>query len=246
MSPGLMFRAQMTQVLPVPFPTHTRSGARGNTPSASRLRTERKSASARLLLSDILERPHDHWVNQPLVPMRRRVPVRRRCVSVTSCQVRLAVDGRLFASVGTTAHHIDVGGVRPGTEGPDLEQVYAEGLLLPGVRLYRAGEENPDVFAIVESGVRDPLSTLSDLRAQRAACLTGERRVHELIAKYSPGVVTRAFGQLLDAVEHATRLALAELPDGESEAEGFLDDDGAGGPPTRIHVRLRKQGDRLL
>src|SRR5215469_33683 len=93
MSPGLMFRAQMTQVLPVLFPTHTRSGARGNTPSASRLRTERKSASARLLLSDMLERPHDHWVNQPLVPMRRRVSVRRRCVSVTSCQVRLAVDG---------------------------------------------------------------------------------------------------------------------------------------------------------
>src|SRR5262252_8724710 len=93
MSPGLMFRAQMTQVLPVPFPTHTRSGARGNTPSASRLRTERKSASARLLFSDMPERPHDHWVNQPLVPMRRRVSVRRRCVSVTSCQVRLAVDG---------------------------------------------------------------------------------------------------------------------------------------------------------
>ena len=155
-------------------------------------------------------------------------------------------DGRLFAWVGTTAHHIDVGGVRPGTEGPDLEQVYAEGLLLPGVRLYRAGEENPDVFAIVESAVRDPLSTLSDLRAQRAACLTGERRVHELTARYGPGVVTRAFGQLLDTVERATRLALAGLPDGESEAEGFLDDDGAGGPPTRIHVRLRKQGDRLL
>ena len=50
---------------------------------------------------------------------------------------------KLFGWVGTTAHHIDVGGVRPGTEGPDLEQVYAEGLLLPPVRLYRAGEENP-------------------------------------------------------------------------------------------------------
>ena len=52
------------------------------------------------------------------------------------------------AWTGTAAHHIDVGGVRPGTEGPDLTEVYAEGLLLPPVRLYRAGEENPDVFAV--------------------------------------------------------------------------------------------------
>ena len=43
----------------------------------------------------------------------------------------------------------------------------------------------------------------------------------------------------------AVRTALAELPDGEGEAEGFLDDDGRGGPPTRIHVRLEKRRDRL-
>ncbi|MDA8318787.1 MAG: hydantoinase B/oxoprolinase family protein, partial [Actinomycetota bacterium] len=65
--------------------------------------------------------------------------------------------GALFGWVGTAAHHIDVGGVRPGTEGPDLTEVYAEGLLLPPVRLYRGGEENPDVFALVGAAVRDPV-----------------------------------------------------------------------------------------
>lgn len=152
---------------------------------------------------------------------------------------------KLFGWVGTTAHHIDVGGVRPGTEGPDLTQVYAEGLLLPPVRLYLAGEENPDVFALVSAAVRDPVSTVSDLRAQRAACLLGLRRVLELVERYGPRSVALAFGQMLDSVERATRLVLSELPDGEAEAEGFLDDDGAGGPPTRIHARLRKRADRL-
>ena len=154
--------------------------------------------------------------------------------------------GSLAAWAGTTAHHIDVGGVRPGTEGPDLREVYAEGLLLPPVRLYRAGEENPDVFAFVGSAVRDPVSTLSDLRAQRAACLVGERRVAELAARYSPAILSAAFDQMLESVERAIRLDLAELPDGEAEAEGFLDDDGAGGPPTRIHVRLAKRGDAVV
>jgi N-methylhydantoinase B len=156
------------------------------------------------------------------------------------------IGGTLVAWAGTTAHHIDVGGVRPGTEGPDLREVYAEGLLLPPVRLYRAGEENPDVFAFVGAAVRDPVSTLSDLRAQRAACLVGERRVAELAERYSPAVVRTVFGMMLDAVERAVRLELTDLPDGEAEAEGFLDDDGVGGPPTRIHVRLAKHGDTLV
>jgi N-methylhydantoinase B len=153
---------------------------------------------------------------------------------------------RLFGWVGTTAHHIDVGGVRPGTEGPDLAEVYAEGLLLPPVRLYRAGEENPDVFDLVAAAVRDPVSTLSDLRAQRAACLTGIGRVQELVKRYGRDAVTQGFGQMLDSAARATRLALAALPDGEGEAEGFLDDDGTGGPPTRIHAALRKRGDHLV
>jgi N-methylhydantoinase B len=156
------------------------------------------------------------------------------------------IDGRLAAWVGTTAHHIDVGGVRPGTEGPDLAEVYAEGLLIPPVRLYLAGEENPDVFELVGAAVRDPVSTLCDLRAQRAACLVGERRVTELADRYSPAVVSAVFDLMLDSVERATRLDLADLPDGEAEAEGFLDDDGVGGPPTRIHVRLAKHGDALI
>ncbi|HZD18772.1 MAG TPA: hydantoinase B/oxoprolinase family protein, partial [Actinomycetota bacterium] len=155
------------------------------------------------------------------------------------------VDGRRFAWAGATAHHIDVGGVNPGTEGPDLGQLYAEGLVLPPVRLYEGGEENPDVFSVVTANVRDPGWTTSDLRAQRAACLLGRRRVEELIERWGMRRVETAFGQALVTVERATREILRELPDGEGEAEGFLDDDGVGGPPTRIHARLVKRRDRI-
>ena len=153
--------------------------------------------------------------------------------------------GKLFAWTGATAHHLDVGGVNPGTEGPALEQVYAEGLLLAPVRLYRAGEENPDVISILTQNIRDPMSTISDLKAQRAACLLGRRRLEEAIARWGVADVSTAFEQALDASERVTRIGLSELPDGEGEAEGFMDDDGRGGPPTRIHARLHKRGDHL-
>jgi N-methylhydantoinase B len=153
--------------------------------------------------------------------------------------------GRLFGWSGATAHHLDVGGVNPGTEGPDLREVYAEGIILPPVHLYEQGVENPDLFDLLTVNVRDPASTVSDLRAQRAACLLGERRLEELAERFGERTVEIGFDQALDAVERATRASLRELPDGVSEAEGFLDDDGRGGSPTRIHARVAKRRDRL-
>jgi N-methylhydantoinase B len=155
------------------------------------------------------------------------------------------VDDRLIGWTGTTAHHIDVGGVRPGTEGPDLGDIYAEGLLLPPIRLYVRGEENPDIVALITAMVRDPRSTMSDLRAQRASCLLGIRRVEELVDRYGRETVLHSFDEILDSVERAARAALRQLPDGEAEAEGFLDDDGIGGDPVRVHARLTKIADRL-
>lgn len=155
------------------------------------------------------------------------------------------LDGQLIAWTGTAAHHIDVGGVNPGSEGPELQDLFAEGLIMPPVRLSIAGVESPDVVALISANIRDPLSTVSDLRAQRAACALGRQRIFELVDMYGWPVIDEVTVRMLDLVESAVRQALEALPDGEAEAEGFLDDDGRGGPPTRIHARVTKSGSTL-
>ncbi len=155
------------------------------------------------------------------------------------------IDGHLMAWAGTAAHHIDVGGVNPGSEGPELQDIYAEGTVLPPVRLSIAGEENPDVVAILTENIRDPLTTISDLRAQRAACALGRDRVLELCDRYGLDLVSTVMNAMLDRAASATQHALSALRDGTGTAEGFLDDDGRGGPPTRIHASVTKNGDRL-
>lgn len=155
------------------------------------------------------------------------------------------LEGQLIAWTGTAAHHLDVGGVNPGSEGPDLQDLFAEGLILPPVRLSIAGVESPDVVALLSANIRDPLSTVSDLRAQRAACSLGRQRLLELIDIYGWKTVETVIAKMLDHVESAVRHALSGLPDGEGEAEGFLDDDGRDGSPTRIHAKVRKTGDSL-
>jgi N-methylhydantoinase B len=152
---------------------------------------------------------------------------------------------RPFAWVGTVAHQVDFGGPNPGTEGADHAQLFAEGLVLPPVRLETAAGPVASIVDVISANVRDPVSTLADLRAQAAACLVGERRILELRARYGAATLRAMFEALLDHAERRTRVALAALPDGETTATGFLDDDGAGGPPTRIGVRLSKRGDAL-
>lgn len=155
------------------------------------------------------------------------------------------VDGDLLGWAGTAAHHIDVGGVNPGSEGPDLQDIFAEGLILPPVRLSIAGRENTDLVALITENIRDPLSTVSDLRAQRAACAVGRERLLELVDHYGVATIRAVMARMLEVSELGTRTALAALPDGTAEAEGFLDDDGRGGEPTRLHVRVTKTGDTL-
>lgn len=155
------------------------------------------------------------------------------------------IDGRLSGWSGTAAHHIDVGGVNPGSEGPELQDLFGEGVVIPPIRLDIAGVENRDIVDLLTENIRDPLSTISDLRAQRAACRLGYRRVNDLAEQYGPDVVDAVMSRTLDVVETAVRQSLSALPDGTGEAEGFLDDDGRDGPPTRVHVRVSKTGDLL-
>ena len=160
--------------------------------------------------------------------------------------LRPVFDGRsLVGWVGTVAHQNDFGGPNPGTEGADHRDLFAEGLVLPPVRLETAAGPVGDLHELIAANVRDPVSTLADLRAQSAACRVGERRLLELVERHGRSTVEACFGEVIAHAERRTRAALAALPDGEASAEACLDDDGAGGPPTRIAVRLAKRGETL-
>jgi N-methylhydantoinase B len=158
----------------------------------------------------------------------------------------LFLGGELAAWGGTCAHHVDVGGRNPGTEGADNTSIYQEGLLLPSVRAMREGRPVEEVWRMIEANVREPATTLGDLRAQFAALRTAERRLEELAGRVGRDRLLEGMRELQDYAERLLRAELRRLPRGAAEAEGFMDDDGAGGPPVRIQARIRTSRDRLL
>lgn len=153
---------------------------------------------------------------------------------------------RLAAWGGTCAHHVDLGGRNPGTEGADNDSIFQEGLLLPAVRAMRDGRPVRDVWRIVEANVREPSSTLGDLRAQFAALATAGRRLGALADRFGEDTVLETMRSVQDHAERRLRAELRAVADGVGEAEGWMDDDGAGGPPVRIHARIDKRADELV
>jgi len=150
----------------------------------------------------------------------------------------------LVGYVGSVAHHSDLGGASPGGVAGGLTEIYAEGLCFPFVRLYVAGQENPDLFAMIANNIRVPHKTLGDLRAQASACLTGARLYLEAIDRFGQKAIEDAGALLIDETEQRLRAGLRRLPDGEFFGEDVVDDDGITDTPIPIRVKITKRGDQ--
>lgn len=149
------------------------------------------------------------------------------------------------------AHWPDIGSASPGSYGATTE-IFGEGLRLPPVRLYRAGELNRDVDDLIFANVRTPEERRGDLRAQIAANRRGCQRLQQLASKYGTETLLAIMGEVMDYSETMMRKALAALPDGEASFEDFCDGDGVADDaegndaPFTIRMTVRKNGDRLV
>ena len=139
--------------------------------------------------------------------------------------------------VASRAHHADVGGAYPGSMGP-CREIYQEGVRIPPVKLMRAGVTDRDILAMLLNNVRTPEEREGDLGAQIAACHTGAERIREVCARYGVKRAKRAAADLLDYAEELMRAFLERVPDGEFQAEDFLDSDGISDRPLKIAVRI--------
>lgn len=155
-------------------------------------------------------------------------------------------DGTRVAIVGTLCHHLDVGGMSPGSYAAGASEIYQEGLRIPPVKLYDQGVRNDALWGMIAQNVRQPAIVMGDLQSQIASLAVGVEAIKRLAAKYGAATLRAACAQLLDASEAAMRASIAAMPDGTYEFEDYLDDDGIEtGKPVRIHAKIEIKGDTL-
>jgi N-methylhydantoinase B len=154
-----------------------------------------------------------------------------------------AIPRRVLAGfVASRAHHADVGGITAGSM-PIAREIYQEGLVIPPVKLFSAGEVNQAVFDLILANVRTPEERLGDLWAQIAANRRGEERLCQLVYRYGLGEVERYMQALLAYTERMTRKLIENLPDGNYQYTDYLDNDGIGEQAIPITASIWISGD---
>ncbi len=150
--------------------------------------------------------------------------------------------GHLVGFACCMAHWLNIGGVLNGM----TTDIYSEGLQIPVLKLQSAGRINQDLIDIIMMNVRIPERAKGDLRAQVTAVKTGEKRFLELVERYGRKEVLAAMDEILRQSERAARARMRTIPDGEYQAESYMDDDGIEiGKRIPVKVKVSIKGGEM-
>src|SRR5881227_3742503 len=86
-------------------------------------------------------------------------------------------DGGIVAFSGSIAHKADVGGTVPGSTSATATEIFQEGLLLPPIKIWHAGQPLQDIERIILANSRQPALVRGDIHAQIAVTQLGAQRV---------------------------------------------------------------------
>jgi N-methylhydantoinase B len=154
------------------------------------------------------------------------------------------IDNEVVAYTVVRAHWTDLGGKDPGYI-LDSTTVHHEGIMIPGAKIVRRGEPNQELLSILRANSRAPETIMGDFNAEVAALRVGVERVSELYQKYGVATIEAAVDHILSVGEEQARAAVRALPDGEWEAEDWMDNDGINDDLVRLHAKVTVKGDEM-
>ncbi|MDP6173276.1 MAG: hydantoinase/oxoprolinase family protein, partial [Rhodospirillales bacterium] len=132
-------------------------------------------------------------------------------------------DGEILFYMGTRGHHADIGGTTPGSMPPDSRNIAEEGVLVEDFTLVQDGQlQEEEMRTLLASGpypARNPDQNIADLKAQIAACETGQAELKRMIEMFGLPMVRAYMGHVRDNAAEAVRRVLDRLPDGSFEFE---------------------------
>jgi N-methylhydantoinase B len=155
------------------------------------------------------------------------------------------INGKVEFFTACIGHHADVGGAVPGSIAGGSRSVFEEGIRLPVIRIVRGGELDEDLLHLIASNTRDPEERALDLKVQIATNARGARAALELTRQMGMDTVRQSIDDIIRYTRRRIRNRIAELKRGDYSFTNHLDDDGMGGDPVPITVRVRIEGDAL-
>ena len=138
-----------------------------------------------------------------------------------------------------TAHVVDIGGRG---FGPDGQEVYEEGMLIPISKFAEKGEVQPLLIDLIRANVRTPDQTVGDIYSLATCNEAGDRRLQPMMDEFGIDDLDGLSDFILEASRKATLEAIARVPDGVYRQEMQVDGYDA---PVMMVVALTIDGDSL-
>jgi len=159
-------------------------------------------------------------------------------------------NGEIVAYAQAYGHVTDVGGLTPGSVMINATDIHQEGIIIPPVKIFAAGEVVEPLYRTIINNSRYPGEVRGDLDAEIMACRIGVARLKGLFERYGPEVVDDCFEDLLERCARALReVAFPQIPDGAYPFEDFVEIAGAVPSEPRKFIRLKvtmiKDGDHV-
>ena len=150
----------------------------------------------------------------------------------------------LLAWIGSTIHHTDIGGYGIGAGARD---VHEEGLWIPPLKLYVAGEPEPVIHAVIGRNVRTPDAVFGDLSAQVSSGRAAAEHLIQLCRRHGLIDIEGLSDEIIRRSEDATRAAIRKLTPGTYHGESQFDVPGGEIITLKAAVTIEAEiGDILI
>jgi N-methylhydantoinase B len=140
-------------------------------------------------------------------------------------------------------HWLDIGGKEPYST--DTVDVFQEGTIFPGVKLYRRGELVRDIFRMATANSRVPKMVAGDINAEVVGVRTGAAALVRLVERYGLERFSESVERMFDHGEAVVRSYFEKIPDGRYVGHGIMDNNGLDDVLVPFEVALEVEGSTV-
>ena len=118
-------------------------------------------------------------------------------------------NGRVVALFACTTHVVDIGGIGMA---PDGKQIYHEGLYIPLMYLFKAGQLNETLIDFVHYNCRESKQVEGDIYALANCNDVGSDRLRAMMVQYKIEDLNELTETIIESTRNAMRAAISKLP----------------------------------
>jgi N-methylhydantoinase B len=151
--------------------------------------------------------------------------------------------GELIGYTVVKGHWLDIGGKEPYST--DTVDVFQEGTIFPGVKLFRRGEPVEDIFRMATANSRVPKMVAGDINAEVVAVRTGAAALVRLVERYGLETFSESVERMFDHGEAVVRSYFDRIPDGRYVGRGMMDNNGLDDVSVPFEVVVEVEGSSV-